>query len=54
MAISPFSREQRLAESRLVLGDDGVGGGEDVAGRAEVLLEVDLDRVGKIAPEAAN
>jgi hypothetical protein len=30
----PFPGEQRLAKPRLVLGDDGVGGGEDMAGRA--------------------
>jgi hypothetical protein len=38
----PFPGEQRLAEPRLVLGDDGVGGVENMAGRAEILFKAVL------------
>ena len=50
----PFPGEQRLAEPRLVLGDDGVGGGEDMAGRAEILLEANVDRIREVASETAD
>ena len=50
----PFPGEERLAETRLVLRDDGVGGGEDMAGRAEILLEADVDRVREVAPETPD
>ena len=50
----PFPGEQRLAEPRLVLGDDGVGGGEDMAGRAEILLEANVDCIREVASETAD
>ena len=49
-----FAREQRFAETRGVLRDDGIGGAEDVAGRPEVLLEAVHRSIGKIACEPAD
>ena len=49
----PFPGEERFAEARLVLRDDRVGGREDMAGRAKVLLEPDVDGVGKVTTEPA-
>jgi hypothetical protein len=50
----PFPGAQRLAEPRLVLGDDGVGGGKDMAGRAKILLEANIDRIREVASETAD
>jgi hypothetical protein len=50
----PFPGEERFAETRLVLSDDRIGGGKDMASRPEVLLEADVDGVGKVVPEAPN
>ena len=41
--------EQRLAEARAVLRDDGIGGVEDVPGRAEILFQADLRGARKVA-----
>ncbi len=49
-----FAREQRLAETRGILPDDGVGGAEDVAGGPEVLLETEHRSTGEIAREPAD
>ena len=45
---------QRLAEPAGVVGDEAVGGGEDVAGRAVILLEPDDLRAGEILFEAQD
>ena len=45
---------QGLAEPAGVVGDQPVGGGEDVAGRAVVLLEPDDLRAGKVLLEAQD
>src|SRR5208282_714370 len=49
----PFPGEERFAEARFVLRDDRIGGREDMAGRAKVLLEPDVDGVGKVTTEPA-
>ena len=45
---------ERLAEAALVGGDDAGGGGEDVRGRAVVLLEADHLRAGEVLLEAQD
>ena len=45
---------ERLAEAALVGGDDAGGGGEDVRGRAVVLLEADDLRAGEVLLEAQD
>ena len=46
--------EEGLAEAVLVAGDHGVGGGEDVPGRAEVLFEPHLRGVREIPSEPSD
>ena len=47
----PFPGEERLPETRLVLRDDRIGGGKDMAGGTKILLEADVDRVREVALE---
>ena len=42
---------QRLAEAAGIVGDEAVGGGEDVRGRAVILLEPDDLRAGEVLLE---
>ena len=46
--------EKGLAKPLFVFGDDRIGGGKDMSGGAEILLEADLEGVRKVAGEAAN
>ncbi len=49
-----LGRPQRLAEPALVLGDHRVGGGQDVPGGAEVLLQPHLPGLREVVREAAD
>ena len=49
-----LASEQRLAEPSLILRDDGVGRGENMRGRAKVLLQPEQRRAGKFMREAAD
>ena len=51
---SPASVHKGLAEPAGVVGDEAVGGGEDVRGRAVVLFEPDDLRAGEILLEAQD
>ena len=51
---SPRVGPQRLAEAAGVVGDQAVGGGEDVRGRAVILLEPDDLRAGEVLFEAQD
>ena len=46
--------KQRLAEARTILRDHGIGGVEDVAGRAKILFQLDLCRARKVPREASD
>ena len=46
--------EKGLAKPLFVFGDNGIGGGKNMSGGAEILLETDLEGIRKVAGEAAD
>ena len=46
--------EKGFAKPLFVFGDHGIGGGKDMSGGAEILLEADLEGIRKVAGEAAD
>jgi hypothetical protein len=46
--------EKGLAKPLFVFGDNGIGGGQDMSGGAEILFETDLEGLRKVAGEATD
>ena len=46
--------EKGFAKPLFVFGDNGIGGGKNMSGGAEILLETDLEGIRKVAGETAD